>query len=174
MGEVVLRELGEQDEPAVTRATRSLAESDADFEFAFGFDEHTDFDWYLDLLEREKRGEDLHKQRVPHSFYAAFQGDKIVGRLSIRHRLNDSLLQFGGHIGFVVLAAFRRQGIGTAILRQGLPLASRLGIDRALVTCDEDNVGSRRIIEACGGIFEDTRPRPEGGVTRRYWIETKR
>ncbi len=174
MGDLVLRELREEDEMAARAAARSFAESEADFEFAFGFDEHSDFAEYLALLDREKRGLELEGHRVPHTFLAVFQGADIVGRLSIRHRLNDALLEFGGHLGFGVLAPYRRRGIGTEILRRALPLAAGLGIDRALVTCDDDNVGSRRIIETCGGVFEDTRPRPGGGVTRRYWIETGR
>ena len=172
MGELVLRELRAEDEAAARVAARSFAESEADFEFAFGFDEHTDFASYLALLDREKRGVGLEDWRVPHTFLAAFAGDQIVGRLSIRHRLNDALLNFGGHIGFGVIASFRRRGIGKELLQRALPLAKGLGIEQALLTCDDDNIASRRIIEGCGGVLEDTRPRPGGGVTRRYWIET--
>jgi predicted acetyltransferase len=44
--------------------------------------------------------------------------------------------------------------------------AARLGIDRVLLACDEDNAGSRRVIEAAGGVFEDVR-----NGKRRYWID---
>jgi predicted acetyltransferase len=51
------------------------------------------------------------------------------------------------------------------MLRAALPVARGLGIDRALITCGSDNVASRKVIEACGGVFEDQR-----NGTLRYWI----
>ena len=53
------------------------------------------------------------------------------------------------------------------MLAQALPLAAKLGIDPVLVTCDDDNTASRKVIEANGGVFEDQR-----GVKLRYWIPT--
>lgn len=94
-------------------------------------------------------------------------GDDYLGRLAIRHRLNDFLLDVGGHIGYDVRPSRRREGHATAMLRGALPWAHRLGIDPALVTCDDDNVGSIRVIEAAGGVLEDVR-----GVKRRYWLPT--
>ena len=38
-----------------------------------------------------------------------------------------------------------------------LPEAHARGIDPALLTCDADNVASRRVIEANGGVLEDQR-----------------
>ena len=56
------------------------------------------------------------------------------------------------------------------MLREGLTVLRDLQVHRVLVTCDEDNPGSIRTIEACGGQLEDTRPRSDGTATRRYWI----
>lgn len=53
------------------------------------------------------------------------------------------------------------------MLRAALPVVAGLGIDRALVTCDVDNVASRKVIEACGGEFEDQR-----GGKLRFWVAT--
>ena len=93
--------------------------------------------------------------------------DDYLGRLAIRHQLTPHLLEFGGHIGNDVRPSARRRGHATAMLAQALPVAAKLGIDRALVTCDEDNIGSRKVIEANGGEFEDQR-----GIKLRYWIPT--
>ncbi|MPZ85423.1 MAG: hypothetical protein GEV28_35570 [Actinophytocola sp.] len=71
----------------------------------------------------------------------------------------------GGHIGYGVLPAHRRRGHATGILRQSLVVTRAMGIDPALVTCDEDTVASRRAIDACGGRLEAV----EDG-TRRYLI----
>jgi predicted acetyltransferase len=48
-----------------------------------------------------------------------------------------------------------------------LPVARSLGVDQALLTCDEDNLASRRMIEANGGVLED-----KSGGKVRYWIPT--
>jgi len=94
-------------------------------------------------------------------------GEEYLGRLAIRHRLNEFLLDVGGHVGYDVRPSRRRQGHATAMLRASLPWAHDLGIDPVLVTCDDDNVGSVRVIEAAGGVLEDVR-----GIKRRYWIPT--
>ncbi len=94
-------------------------------------------------------------------------GEDYLGRIAIRHELNDFLLDVGGHIGYDVRPTRRREGHATAMLQHALPWALRLGIDPALVTCDDDNVGSIRVIEAAGGVLEDVR-----GVKRRYWVPT--
>jgi predicted acetyltransferase len=105
--------------------------------------------------------------RVPCTTLWWADDDGWVGRLAIRHRLTDFLLQQGGHIGYDVRRSKRRRGHATAMLRAALPLAAALGLDRVLVTCDDDNVGSRRVIEAGGGVFDDQR-----GRKLRYWVPT--
>jgi predicted acetyltransferase len=89
----------------------------------------------------------------------------FLGRISIRHRLTPHLRDYGGHIGYDVRPTARRRGHATAMLAAAMPVARGLGIDPVLVTCDEDNVGSRKTIEANGGALEDQR-----GVKLRYWV----
>jgi predicted acetyltransferase len=90
-----------------------------------------------------------------------------LGRLSIRHTLNRSLRTLGGHIGYSVRPSARRRGHATAMLKAGLPFAHRLGIDPALVTCDDDNVASRKVIEASGGVPDEPYENK-----LRYWVST--
>jgi predicted acetyltransferase len=93
--------------------------------------------------------------------------------VSIRHSLNTFLEQVGGHIGDVVVPEFRRRGYATMILSLALKIANeKLGIRRVLVTCDDDNIGSIRAIEKCGGILENIVTGPDLETpTRRYWID---
>lgn len=104
---------------------------------------------------------------VPCSTWWWLEGATFLGRLSLRHRLNESLLDVGGHIGYDVRPSARRRGHATAMLRAALPRAKAMGIERALLTCDVDNVRSIGVIEACGGQLEDVRR-----GKRRYWITT--
>ncbi|GAA1602368.1 GNAT family N-acetyltransferase [Kribbella sancticallisti] len=95
------------------------------------------------------------------------EGDQWLGRLAIRHHLTPPLLELGGHIGYVVRPSARGRGYATQMLTQSLPVAARLGIDPALLTCDTDNEPSRKVIEAAGGELEDER---HGKL--RFWVPT--
>jgi predicted acetyltransferase len=105
--------------------------------------------------------------KVPETMLWWVDGEECLGRLSIRHVLTDGLREFGGHIGYVVRPAARRQGHASAMLKAALPLARDVGIDPALLTCDDTNAGSRRVIERNGGVFEDQR-----GDKLRFWVPT--
>jgi predicted acetyltransferase len=95
------------------------------------------------------------------------EGDDYIGRISLRHELNEHLRQWGGHIGYDVRRSRRREGHATRMLAAVLPEAAGLGIERALLTCDADNLASRRVIESNGGVLEDQR-----GEKLRYWLAT--
>lgn len=131
----------------------------------------------LDGYRRARLGVDLPADRVPMTFLLAVvadgSGERLVGRTSIRHRLNADLLEVGGHVGYAVRPAERRRGFATEILRQSLDVLRALGdVTRALVTCDDDNLASARTIERNGGVLEDVRVAPGGGPPkRRYWID---
>lgn len=110
--------------------------------------------------------------RVPESIFWIISGDVFVGRLGLRHRLNENLLQFGGHIGYEIRPSMRRRGYGTRALALGLDEARKLGIERVLVTCSEHNIGSQKIIEANGGVLENKVETPfREELTCRYWID---
>lgn len=130
---------------------------------------------YLDILDERERGIDLPANHVASTFLFAFAGERIVGRVTIRHRLNDVLQRAGGHIGYAVVPEFRRQGYATAMLRLALDYArDTLGLDRVLVTCNDDNVGSIKVIESNGGVLERAGSAPDPTTKRRYWIDTRK
>ena len=129
---------------------------------------------YLEILVEQDQGVSLPSpEHVPSTFLFAFVGTRIVGRVSIRHSLNEYLERVGGHIGYVVVPEFRRRGYATAILRLALPIARAkcAGATRVLVTCDDDNIGSIRTIEKNGGVLENVVGGPGLKAKRRYWID---
>lgn len=137
------------------------------------FDElQTDFTSYVKKLLSQSKGENLPEGYVPQTTYWLIEGEEFIGRVSIRHTLTDHLLKLGGHIGYDIRPSKRRQGYGKKILELALPRAKELGIEKVLVTCDAGNIGSKKIIEENGGVFENQVKQGEGMPAKlRYWIK---
>jgi predicted acetyltransferase len=155
------------DEADVLAAQRELGAEG----FAFAFlQPGRSFVDYVRMVEDQRHGRHLDEGLVAATWLLAVVDGVVVGRSSIRFELNASLLVEGGHIGYAVRPNHRRRGHGTEILRQSLVVARAGGVTRALVTCDDDNLGSRQVIEANGGVLENIVDM--GGVPlRRYWID---
>lgn len=166
---LILRRLTSADEAQAKAADRDLRADGFQFLPGGAGQSWADF---LRRTELHEQGIDLPTGIVPDSFLVGVVRDHIVGRVSIRHELNDHLRRIGGHIGYAVRPAFRRRGYATEMLRQSLPLAAELGIEAALVTCDDNNLGSIKVIEACGGVLEDV-VATDTVPKRRYWIRTR-
>ena len=157
------------DEVAVAAGHEAMKADD--FEFALGWDPAQPFAAYVHQLRQHQRGLDLPSDRVPATFLLAEVDGVVVGRSSIRHELNDWLALEGGHIGYGVLGGHRRRGYASEMLRQSLVVARSVGVDRVLVTCDDDNAGSAAVIEGCGGVRDAGLPLAGDPPKRRYWID---
>lgn len=170
MTALVLRRLGPADEEAFLTAHRAMAPES--FEFGFDYVEGMPWEEYLGLGAAQELGVGLPANRVRAALLVGEVDGRLVGRVSIRFELTPWLAEVGGHIGYCVVPAERRRGYATEMLRQSLPVAHAAGIPRALLTCDEDNAGSRLVIERCGGVFERHAVNPDGPLKRRYWVPT--
>ena len=164
---LTLRAPGPGDEDVARAAQAVLQAEGFDFGFLAPGERWPD---HLAGLERGRLGLDLAPGRVPATFLYADVDGQVVGRASVRHALTDQLLRLGGHIGYAVLPPFRRRGYGTEILRQSLVVARAAGVERVLMTCYDDNVGSIAVIEKCGGRLDPDWPVTEPN-TLRYWID---
>ncbi|MBI3332436.1 GNAT family N-acetyltransferase [Candidatus Peregrinibacteria bacterium] len=122
--------------------------------------------YILDLRE----GKGLREGWVPASIYWLVDGGKFIGHVSIRHRLNKRLREFGGHIGYAIRPSKQQKGYGSSILEMAIPKARELGIGRVLVTCDPDNIASRKIIEKNGGSLME-QGTADGKPILRFWIQ---
>jgi predicted acetyltransferase len=102
---------------------------------------------------------------VPSTVFWYVSGEYYLGTLVVRHRLTPELHAAGGHVGYHVVAPWRRQGHATRMLAAGLVECRRLGLERVLLTCAVDNEASRRVILSNGGVA-DGRQQDED----RFWI----
>ncbi|HEY1085369.1 MAG TPA: GNAT family N-acetyltransferase [Candidatus Saccharimonadales bacterium] len=101
------------------------------------------------------------------------ESGKVVGVIQLRHRLNDHLLNVGGHIGYSIRPSERRKGYGKKMLELALEHARTLGIHDILLTCDASNVASASVIERNDGKLENILETPEGLLKRRFWIKLR-
>lgn len=107
-------------------------------------------------------------QYVQQTIYWLYVDGRPVGYGKLRHRLNEALLERGGHIGYVIRLDERGKGYGTLLLRELVREAAGLGLTEVLLTVDEDNLRSRRVIEGNEGVLSDTKD----GICK-YWITIK-
>jgi predicted acetyltransferase len=170
MDELILRLPGSDEAPEFIRAHRATSAEVPSF--LHFYEEGMPLPEYLDVLARWRAGKHLPPGFVPETFLFAFVGARIVGRIVVRHALTPSLEREGGHIGYVVLPEFRRRRYATRMLTLAVHLArERLGLHDLLVTCDDDNVGSIRVIERNGGVLQDiVKIGEQSKPVRRYWI----
>ena len=128
---------------------------------------------WLEEVEKLTRVETCPDGYVPATqFICVRESDnKLVGVIQVRHYFNDYLEKFGGHIGYSVRPSERRKGYATEMLKLILPYCKDLGLDKVLITCLEDNEGSRKVIKNNGGVYESTVYEPNRKANlERYWV----
>ncbi len=128
------------------------------------------FEEFLIITHKYEIGDLPDPTHVSSTTFFFMDAEKIVGAISIRHSLTDYLLKYGGHIGYGVVPSERGKGLATKMLEFGKDFLKTMGVEKALLTCDKDNPASRKVIEKCGGIFENE-IESDKRITQRFWIE---
>lgn len=157
LGEMIDEWKADQEKNHTNRSPGSIFKND-----------YHDFDYYLAHLGTKEPG----NGKVPDSVFFLLdeERDRLLGAVNIRHYLNDSLYREGGHIGGGIRPSERRKGCATEMIRLALDECRKLGIERVLITCEKDNVGSAKSIMNNGGILENELVNEEGKIEQRYWI----
>ena len=133
-----------------------------------------DFASYVKQLKMQAEGIGLQEGHVSQTTLWSVEGDQVIGVIRIRHSMTPMLEKIGGHIGYQIRPSHRREGFGSRQLALALNVLRDWGWEKVLITCDDDNIGSARIIESNGGILWDVNqvegePKP----IRRYWIHLR-
>ena len=98
--------------------------------------------------------------------------NKLVGMIQVRHRFNDYLEKYAGHIGYSVRPSERCKGYAKTMLKMTLPYCREIGIDHVLIACIDANIGSEKTILANGGVYESTVHEPNRNINlKRFWIQ---
>lgn len=131
---------------------KALAEFRA--EKAIGFwnfkQEPTNLTEYIARTNNESLGINLAPNKSPNSTYWLIDNNKFIGHCNLRHSLTEQNQQFG-HIGYYIRPTERQKGYGTKILELAIAKLKLLGLSDALITCDETNLGSIKVIQKNGG-----------------------
>ncbi len=127
-----------------------------------------DFNTYISSELAKEKGLNIPAGYVAESVFWLIDQEEFIGKVNIRHQLTEKLKQAGGHIGYDIRPSLRNRGYGKNILRLALEEAKKIGKDQVLLTCNVNNLPSKKVIEENGGIFQD-----QLNDNLRYWIKLK-
>ena len=149
----------------------SLAESPV-INGSAGLDRFSSIEVWLEELKKRSCEDTVPKGLVPSSTYLAVRekDNYIVGMIDIRHYLNEYLTQVGGNIGYGIRKTERNKGYAKQMLKLALEKCKELKIKKVLITCDEDNIASEKVILSANAKLEDIR-NVDGENKKRFWID---
>lgn len=164
---MILRRPTLADKETILNMMTEFEETQSAHDGGFWNAENFDYEEWLEENLQAEAGLNISENWVPAIQLVSFnEAGHALGFLNLRLRLNDYLLEKGGHIGYSIRPSERGQGYAKESLRQGLQIAKKKNITRALITCNIENFASRAVILANGGQLEDIRHE-----TERYWID---
>ena len=127
----------------------------------------------LKRLENRRNGIKIANRDVPATVYFIIDNNKLVGTIDLRHELNDNYFSRLGHVAYYIKPEERKKGCATKALSLALEKYKKQKIEKVLITCLEDNVASRKVIEKNGGKLEKSF---YDDITKKYiqrfWINT--
>ncbi|OZV13226.1 GNAT family N-acetyltransferase [Tissierella sp. P1] len=139
-----------------------------------GLDRYDDYDEWLLKIEKDLDLPNIPGGRVPaNTYFLVRESDNmVVGMINIRHKLNEFLLNEGGHIGYSIRPAERKKGYATIMLKLALQKCRELSLNKVLITCDKTNVASAKVIQNNNGILEnEIFSETFSEIIQRYWID---
>ena len=138
-------------------------------------DEYKNYEKWLEKLELMKNIETCPSDRcIGREYFLIRESDnRLVGMINLRWNLNEWMIKYGGHIGYGIRPTERRKGYNKINLYLCLLKAKEFGIDKVLLTANDNNLGSINTIKALGGILENKIEsyKENEDILGRYWID---
>lgn len=170
--ELILRKPMVEDKVALLNYKQEFLNNNMKMDGSSWFENYSSIEEWLAFLKMLE-----HKETVPNNLVPSLQfvlvdkHQSILGMINLRLELNEYLSNVGGHVGYSILPTVQGMGFGKQQLALLLPIAMNHGLSRLLLTCHEENIASRKIIEANGGRFIDrTVDISDNKMIRKYWI----
>ena len=131
----------------------------------------------INYLEEKRLGINLKPGYVPATTLWLVDNEMFIGEIHIRHQLTQALLNYGGTIGYGIRYCKRHHGYGKLMLKLALIYCKKeLNLRKVMITCNEDNYASEKVMLANGGIFTELLPCEENSVSiniKKYWINVE-
>ena len=174
MDELILVKPSVEYKEQVMNYKKIFEENTQSFDGCAGLEDVNSYTEWLDFNKRLKNK--YGNEYVPSTVYLAIRkkDNKLIGIIDLRHKLSNFLYNYGGNIGYSVIIEERRKGYAKEMLRLVLEKCKEFNIPKVLLTCDKENIASRKTILSNGGILEneikDNRYLSKSGIIQRYWI----
>ena len=169
---LVAREFTMEDQKEVIEMLNEIRQSDNNFEGLSNIIDADNYEYFLEKLDKNKHQELIKPEYSPQTTYGVFDNEKLVGGFNLRHVIKGDLINHGGNIGYLIRPSERGKGYGAKLLHLALEKAQLLGIKNVLVTCRVENIGSNKVIENNGGVYEnDYYDEKKGEIYKRFWID---
>lgn len=130
------------------------------------------YEAWLEKLELRKDCQ-VSDEAVPaRTFFFVRKSDKrIIGVINIRLKLNETLRNSSGHIGYSIRPSERGKGYNKYNLYLALCFCKEQEMSEVLLEADRDNPASWRTIESLGGVlFEEKYDERFNCFVKRYKI----
>lgn len=135
------------------------------------FNNFTDYNTWLNKINLRSNKNTLPIDRVLTTTFFVINNNEIIGITDLKHEFNNEVLNYTGQISYAVRPSKRHNNYGTEILKLILIYAKENNFSKVLITCDEDNVDSSKIIEKNNGDLENIIYNSlENKNIKRYWI----
>ena len=149
-----------------------IKEHDNFREPCLGFASFNNYGAWLEQQIRRRENLNLEPNEFPSTLYLAFnEFNQLIGLTNFKTALPEELLRHIGHIGYAIRPTQRGKGYATELLRESFPLAKSMGLNKVLITCNESNAASAKVIEKNNGVFENNLYVENDKITvKRFWI----
>ncbi|WP_422659959.1 GNAT family N-acetyltransferase [Paenibacillus sp. EC2-1] len=164
---IYIKELGLEESEDIYYMIQEIGVGQNGFVNSLFSNDLNEFNDKLTRYHEMSKGIGLSEGLVPQTIYWFYDENRLIGYGKLRHYLNEKLLEHGGHIGYIIRPTERRKSYGKMVLRELLIKANQKDIDKILLTCNEDNMASRKVIESNNGILSET----NDGICK-YWIKS--